>query len=103
MQAREGIKQFGQEAIAALSKEFKQLHDGALPGKPVIAPIDPNLLSAYEKKNALNTVTVIKKNVMGHQKVVHVRMEEKKTKFKIRSKCIIANGNVRGNICNVID
>ena len=59
MQARHGIKQFGEETIAALVKEFKQLDQGAVPGKPVIFPVDPNNLTKRRKKS-LNAVTLIK-------------------------------------------
>ena len=42
MPAKKGTKKFGERAIAAMIKEYKQLKDGAVPGKPVIAPIDPD-------------------------------------------------------------
>ena len=42
-------------------KEFKQLNDGAIPRKPVVMPMDPSTLTVKEKRNALNTVTLIKK------------------------------------------
>ena len=45
MQARQGIKEFGEEAIAALVIEFTQLDQGAVPGKPVICPVNPNTLT----------------------------------------------------------
>ena len=41
MSAKQGIKLFGERAIAAMYKELKQLVDeGAMPGKPVVQPID---------------------------------------------------------------
>ena len=65
MQAREGIKRFGEKAVAALVKEFKQLNEGAIPGKPVICPVDPKTLTVSEKKKALNAVTLIKEKRNG--------------------------------------
>jgi hypothetical protein len=31
-------------------KEFKQLTDGAMPGKPIIAPVDPKTLTKEDIK-----------------------------------------------------
>ena len=50
MQAKEDIKRFGEEAVAALIKEFSQLDKGAIPGKPVVCPVDPSTLSYEERK-----------------------------------------------------
>ena len=49
MHAQKGIKCFGERAIAALVKEFKQLDTGVLPGKSNLGPIDPNILNLEEK------------------------------------------------------
>jgi hypothetical protein len=65
MQAKVGIQQFGEEAIAALVKEFKQLDEGAIPGKRVVCPVDPGTLTKQEKIRALNTVTLIKQKRDG--------------------------------------
>ena len=46
-------------------KEFKQLNNGAMPNKPVVAPIDPRELTQQEKNLALNVVTVIKQKTDG--------------------------------------
>ena len=40
--AKEGIKRFGQKAISVMFKELKQLDEGAMKGKPDVAPIDPS-------------------------------------------------------------
>ena len=61
MRAYEVIKTFGKEAIAALVKEIKQLDEGAVPGKPIVEPIDQEILTQEEKDDAINMVTVIKK------------------------------------------
>ena len=41
MQAKAGIEKFGEEAVAALIKEFKQLDQGEIPGKMVVCPVNP--------------------------------------------------------------
>ena len=41
--AKEGIRRWGDLAIAAIIKELKQLQEGTMPGKPVIEAIDPEL------------------------------------------------------------
>ena len=51
MSAKEGIKQFGEKAIAAMVKELKQVNNGAMKGKPVAVPIDPSKLTKFEKKS----------------------------------------------------
>ena len=40
MNTKRGIREFGEAAVAAMFKEFKQLNAGVVPGKPVIAPVD---------------------------------------------------------------
>ena len=57
-----GIDVHGEDAIAALFKEFKQLNNGAVEGKPVIQPINPNDITAEERKRALDVIMVIKEN-----------------------------------------
>ena len=52
MQEHVGIKKHGNRAIEAMMKEFKQLDKGAVPGKPVVEGIDPNLLTNDEKQRA---------------------------------------------------
>ena len=47
MSAKKGIKKFGERAVAAMIKEFKQIHEGPMPGKPVIRPVALSL----EQKN----------------------------------------------------
>jgi len=39
MSAKRGIKKFGERAVAAMIKEFKQIHEGPMPGKPVVRPV----------------------------------------------------------------
>ena len=68
MSVNQGIKQFGEETIAALLKEFKQLDEGEVPGKPVIWPIDPKILTAEEKRKALSAVNLIKEKRWKNQR-----------------------------------
>eukprot|EP00957_Ditylum_brightwellii_P014342 1079502-Ditylum_brightwellii.AAC.1 len=56
---------FGEQAIAAMLKEFKQLVKGTVPGKPVIKPIDPNSLDYEQKQQALEAVNLIKEKGDG--------------------------------------
>eukprot|EP00957_Ditylum_brightwellii_P149472 11382824-Ditylum_brightwellii.AAC.1 len=48
MPALKGIKIYGERALAAM------LNDGAMEGKPVVVPIDANLLSDDDKQKALD-------------------------------------------------
>ena len=50
MSAKQGFKLFGQAAVAAMIKEFSQLNDGAVPGKPVVVPIDVTTITFKEKE-----------------------------------------------------
>jgi hypothetical protein len=65
MSAKAGIKEFGERAVAAMFKEFKQLNEGAVPGKPVFGQQDANELTYEEKKKALEAVNLIKEKRNG--------------------------------------
>ena len=58
-----------------MAKEFKQLSEGALPGKPVIAPVDPTILTKEDIKRALEAVNLIKEKQCGKTKAECVPME----------------------------
>ena len=45
------MKRFGEVLIAAMIKEFKQIDEGAVPGKPVLIPTYPDLLKKFLKIN----------------------------------------------------
>jgi hypothetical protein len=60
MSAKRGIAVFGERAIAAIFKEFKQLHD-----KGVFRPIHHSKLTASQKKKALREITIIKEKRCG--------------------------------------
>ena len=68
MSANVGFKKYGQPAVAAIIKEFTQLNEGAVPGKPVVRPIDAATLSPIEKKKALPAVNLIKEKFNGELK-----------------------------------
>ena len=68
MQAKSGIEKFGEEAVSALMKEFKQLDQGSIPGKRVVCPVNPSTLTSTERKRALNAVTLIKQKRDGSLK-----------------------------------
>ena len=64
--AREGIRRWGDTAIAAIIKELKQLQEGAMPGKPVIEAMNPDDMTNEDKmKRTLEAVTVIKQKRCG--------------------------------------
>ena len=50
---KRGFKQYGAKAVAAMIKEFTQLNEGAVPGKPVVVPTDSNSLTVTEKRKSL--------------------------------------------------
>ena len=68
MSAKKGIKMFGEHAIAAMFKEYKQLDKGAVDGKPVIRPIDTSQLTLEQKRKAMRVVNLIKKKRCGKVK-----------------------------------
>ena len=41
--------------------EYIQLDQGLVEGKPVIEPIDPSIITAEQKQQAMNAVNLIKK------------------------------------------
>ena len=65
MSASKGIELFGERAVAEMVKELKQLSDGAIPGKKVVVPIDPENLTHDEKRQALEAVHCIKEKRNG--------------------------------------
>ena len=65
MGSSKGIKLFGERAVAAMTKELKQLEYGPMPGKKVIEAIDPDTLSFQQKRMALNAINLIKEKRDG--------------------------------------
>ena len=68
MSANAGIKKHGEAAVAAMIKEYTQLNEGAVPGKPVVVPTDATTLTEEEKKKALPAVNLIKEKWGGELK-----------------------------------
>ena len=68
MSAKKGFKVFGDRAVEAIIKEFKQLNDGAFPGKPVVEPIAHESLTNDEIKRAMEAVSLIKEKRNGVMK-----------------------------------
>ena len=68
MSAKQGFKKYGERAVAAMIKEFTQLNDGAVPGKPVVVPIDVSTLTPLEKRKALPAINLIKEKFGGDLK-----------------------------------
>ena len=64
MPAKRGSKMFGERAFVAITKEFKQLTEGSMPGKPVIAPVHPKTLTKKDIEQALKAVNLIKEKEM---------------------------------------
>jgi len=65
MSAKMGIRKHGEKAIAAMFKELNQLDKGAKKGNPVVIPQNPHLLTAKEKREALEAVNLIKEKRCG--------------------------------------
>ena len=68
MYARKCIKKYRQAAITVLFKKLKQLNCGAMEGKLVVIPTDPNVLTSEEKNRALEAVNLIKEKRDGNPK-----------------------------------
>eukprot|EP00555_Chaetoceros_dichaeta_P000372 CAMPEP_0198279726 /NCGR_PEP_ID=MMETSP1447-20131203/67080_1 /TAXON_ID=420782 /ORGANISM="Chaetoceros dichaeta, Strain CCMP1751" /LENGTH=424 /DNA_ID=CAMNT_0043974931 /DNA_START=1086 /DNA_END=2357 /DNA_ORIENTATION=+ len=65
MPATKGFKMYGKRAVAAIVKEFTQLNDGAVPGKPVVGAVDASTLTRQEKMKAMPAVNLIKEKWDG--------------------------------------
>ena len=65
MPAKAGIKKFGQKATLAKLKYFNQLDKGAVPGTPVLIPVNTRSLKTEEKRKALPVVNLIKEKRDG--------------------------------------
>ena len=60
---KEGIKRFGEQVVAAMSKEYQQLNYVPMPGKPFLGPISNDELSGQDSKKSLESVNLIKNDV----------------------------------------
>ena len=55
-------------------KEFQQLNNGPMPGKPVLGPINNEALSIEDRKKSLAAVNLIKENDVERSRRGHVLM-----------------------------
>ena len=69
MNAKKRNNIFGERAIAAMFKEYKQLDDVPMRGKPVAAPFNPDGLTPFDRKKTLENVNLIKEKRCGKIKV----------------------------------
>ena len=65
---KEGIELFGEQALAAMFKEFKQLDSGAVFGKPVLAPFDVDKVETSVRRATFEAVNFIKEKRDGNIK-----------------------------------
>eukprot|EP00957_Ditylum_brightwellii_P185497 14123501-Ditylum_brightwellii.AAC.1 len=70
MSAKKRMEKYGEVGLAAVVNEFTQLSKGAVPEQnmPVVEPIDADLLTADDKKKALDTVNLIEEKRDGRIK-----------------------------------
>ena len=68
MPASQVFRKFGEKALAVMINELKQLNDGAVEGKPVVLPIDADILTNDDKKKALDAVNLIEEKRDGRIK-----------------------------------
>ena len=57
---KKGITFFDEIAIAAMIKQFKQLDEGSMSGKPVVIPLNTDELTYTETRQALEAINLIK-------------------------------------------
>ena len=67
MLAKVGIQKLGQKVVSAMIKEFTQLNERVVTGKPVVVPIDTSTITE-EKRKALYAVNLIKEKRNGDVK-----------------------------------
>ena len=65
MSAKKGFKMFRDQAIVSMIKELRQLHVGAMEGKPVVAPVHIRDTTPEQQKCALEAVGLIKMKRSG--------------------------------------
>ena len=54
-----GIKKFGEPTIAAMIREFTQMNEGTISGKPVVIPADASTLTYVEEQKVIPEVNLI--------------------------------------------
>ena len=68
MNTKKVINLFGEIEIAAMFKEYKQLDSGPMPGKLVVVPFNPYVLTPLDKNKTLEAVDLIKEKHCGNIK-----------------------------------
>ena len=68
MSANKGFKKYEQPSITAVIKEFTQLSNGAVLGKPMVKLVNISTLTPLEKHKALLAVNLIKEKFCGELK-----------------------------------
>ena len=63
MSAKTGIKKFGEKAVSAMVKQYKQIYKDPMEGKPGVTPIYPDMISYQENRKALESVKLRKYNI----------------------------------------
>jgi len=81
MPASKAIKVFGERAVAALIKEFSQLDQGVMPGKPVVEAVDPTTLTRANIAQALDAINLVKEKRSGTMKARSCANGSKQWKF----------------------
>ena len=66
---KKGIKIFGERENSDMFKVYKQLDDGPMPGKPVVAHFNPYVLTPVDRNKTLEDVNLIKEKSCGKIKV----------------------------------
>ena len=69
MSAKGSINKFGEYAVLFIFKEFEQLKNGAMPGKPVFRTINPDVITTRKIKGAREAANFIKHKRSGNIKV----------------------------------
>ena len=78
---KKGIKPFVEISIAAIFKEYKQLDDGHIPGKPLVEPFNPDGLTPLDKNKTQEAVNLIKQKRCGNIKVTTCANGSKQIKY----------------------
>ena len=60
MFAKSDIKKFGENVVADMLKQYRQIYKGSMEGNPVVISIDPYILSFKEKIKAQEEVNLMK-------------------------------------------
>ena len=65
MSCKQGFKKYGKRAMASMFNELRQLHVGAMEGKPVVEPVAWEDTTEEQRREALEAVELIQLNRLG--------------------------------------